>query len=645
MISALRNSLKDGGMTTIVWVGIGSMIIGSALPLVMKKKSEGWALRVNGAEIPYTQYAAELALIRDYISSMRAQYGQFADYLLQSMGFSDPQTMTMQQLVTQQLMIYGYTTQGISIGQQTVDYKLRDKLFIDESCADLLPPFLYKGEAIDQNMLKMYLQRRAMTVEQLQQRIKERVGTTFMQHAIQQLGYVTKADRTEAITLHNAQKDIAVTRIPLAAYKKEAEAQITVEQLHSFYEQENARARRYYVPEQRTGIVWKFDATNYGITVEDAAIERYYEANKAARYTKEQAKIEIRVLACTTHAEAVSVRGALLEGNTSFATAAQQYPFNAEAAANGGLLKPIARGTGDRIIERAAFVLINDSDISPVIEHEGRFILIQRVSKSAPVVTPLVKVRDEIKQQLQATQFKALCMQDLQALAQGKDTDAIAAFVKAHNGTKTERAYALADAKNDAERGLFTLDKSAYNAVAQGNECYLTYLDTITEVQKQPFEAVKEQVKEDLIADKAQRALMQAEIDLNHAIATKGWEAALREFPVKVEVTSFKGLSADNADAIENLKKHDIDIGTINALEKVGTVIFAKRGSDSTAVILNAITQSEKPITNEAKKEALATLEKRARNGISGSYIASLYRDAKIERNDMLALLDEENAI
>ena len=82
MITVLRNNLKDGGMLTIIWIAVASMIIGSALPLVMKKKSDSWALKVNGTEISYTTYAAELAIARDYITMLRSQYGQFADYLL-----------------------------------------------------------------------------------------------------------------------------------------------------------------------------------------------------------------------------------------------------------------------------------------------------------------------------------------------------------------------------------------------------------------------------------------------------------------------------------------------------------------------------------------------------------------------------------
>lgn len=255
MITLLRNSLKDGGMTTIVWVAVGSMIIGSALPLVMKKNSEEWALRINGAEVPYATYAAELAMVRDYITMLRAQYGQFAEYLLQSMGFSDPQSMTMQQLITQQLMVYGYKAQGIIVGQESINDKLADAKFIEESCGDLLPAFLYKDNKIDNNILKLYLQQRAMSIDQLQERLQERIGTVFMQQAVESLAYIPTQSVANKLAMNGATKDLALIRIPLADYKKTVSAELTDDQVKAFYSQENARANRYYTSEQRSGSV------------------------------------------------------------------------------------------------------------------------------------------------------------------------------------------------------------------------------------------------------------------------------------------------------------------------------------------------------------------------------------------------------
>jgi len=651
MITLLRNSLKDGGMTTIVWVAVGSMIIGSALPLVMKKgSSEDWALRVNGLEVPYTTYAAELAMIRDYISMLRAQYGQFADYLLQSMGFSDPQQMTMQQLITQKLMVYGYKTQGVVVSQEAVGRKVADKEFVEQSCADLLPSYLYKDNNIDNNVLKVYLQQRGMTVEDLQERLQERVGTVFIQQALEQLSYVPVQSMADSVTLQGATKELALVRMPLATYKKSVSANLDDAQIRAYYDQENARSKRYYVPEKRGGSIWEFDAQGYGTDVDNATIERYYEEHKTTRYQKEPAKIEVRALAFADRATADAVRAQLAEGTAKVATVAKEYPFDDESKVNNGLLKPITRGTGDRTIERAAFILAADGDISPIIESNGRFVLLERVSKTAPVITQLDKVRAEIKEQLQQTAFKDACLRELRELIKNNETDGLAAFRKAHGGKRWKKdgfadigaPIALSEAKTDEYKSLFTLEEGAYTAVTSGSKCYLVQLEKIEPAAIQPYETVAATVRNDLIEYRAQQALSQAALDFGHAIAVKGIREAAKEAGLTVAPATY----TEAGDVAKELRTtYGLDHKVLHSLEKIGTITMSAHNGDVVIAALEGIKPAVTAPTEAAVRDLTEGTLKRDRQTIVSGYIASLYRDATIEKNDILALLDKENTI
>ena len=646
MITALRNSLKDGGMTTIVWVAVGSMIIGSALPLVMKKSSsEAWALRINGVEVPYATYAAEVAMMREYINMLRAQYGQFADYLLQNMGFSDPQQMTMQQLITQQLMVYGYTAQGIAVGKEAVNQKLADKSFVDESCADLLPAFLYKDNKVDNNLLKLYLQQRGMTVDQLEERLQERVGTIFMQHALEQLSYLPEASVKASEAMQGATKELALVRIPLATYKKTVTAELDDAQLRAFYEQENNRAKRYYIPEKRLGAIWEFDAQGYGIDLDNAAIERYYEEHKATRYQKEAAKIEVRALAFTDKATAESTRAQLLDGSVKAATLAQKHPFNDESAANNGILNPITRGAGDRIIERAAFILAADGDFSPVIEHNGRFVILERIGKTAPVITPLSKVQNEIKEQLQQTQFKEACLRELRELIKNNEPEALNTFIKAHGGKRPKLdSIELSEAKTDAHKSLFALEEGAYTAVSSGSKCCLVQLEKIKPASMQPYEAVADTVRSDLIDYRAKQALTQAALQFNHTLASKGVRDAAREAGLSVTDYAYTETS-DNKVSKELRATYGFDHAALHNLEKVGTLAFAEHDGDVIIAVLEGVKPAAELAPESAQKDLIQGALTRDRQTIVAGYIASLYRDATIEKNDILALLDKENTI
>lgn len=643
MITVLRNSLKDGGMTTIIWIAVGSMIIGSALPLVMKKSGgEGWAIRVNGTEVPYTVYAAELAMVRDYVTMLRTQYGQFAEYILQNMGFTDPQSATVQQLINQQLMAYGYTVQGIAVGQASIDYKLHNQQFVENSCADLLPAFVYKDNVLDAQMLKLYLQRRGLTMEQLQQRLTDRIGASFLQQILQHAAYVPAATLTDAVQQTHSLKDIAVVRMSLDARKKQHAQTVTDEELRAFFEQENARAQRYYIPEHRTGTCWKFDRKGYDITFDNAALEAYYTEHKNTRYIKEAATVDVRALSFSDRAEAEMVRAKIVQGEAPFASFAQEYPFDADAAANGGLLKTITRGAGDRVIERAAFVLMQDGDVSPVIEHGNTYILIQRVHKTAPVFTPFSAVRDEISKQLNESRFKEQCMHELQALAHTAQADEIQAFAQLHKAEKTTLRASLTDARSTTERALFTLEKGGYTALNQGSECVLVRLDTVDPVQKQSFEAVQKQVKEDLIETKAHADIAAQFTSFKQTIVQKGFADAAHEYGLTID--HYKGVGGSDTDMLAKLRKQGIEITPLNRLERVGTLTTAEQQGDVIILFLEGIHQGAAQELEDATKLRAQRTTQTQETVVSG-YIASLYRDAKIERNDILALLEEDNTI
>lgn len=644
MITVLRNNLKDGGMITIVWIAVGSMIIGSALPLVMKKNSDNWALKVNGTEIPYTTYAAELAMARDYISMLRAQYGQFADYLLQSMGMSDPQAMTVQQLVTSQLMVDGYKRQGISISPQSIAYKLSDKDFIEKHCGDLLPSFLYKDGILDNSMLKTYLQRRNMTIEQLEERLQDRIGSVFMQQALQSLAYVPKASLKDAMQKDGLIKDILVIGLPLNLFKKTVtDDSITVEALKDFYNQENARDRRYYTVEKRSGELWQFKPESFGISIDDQAIEQYYEEHKTSRYTQEQGKVQVRAIAFPSQQQAEAARAELINKNVDMVSLAKEYPFDEQSAKNQGLLAPIIRGSGDRTIEKAAFILAQDGDISPVLAHKNRFILLERINKTAPILKSLAKVRDEIEQILKTARFKETCMRDLKELIQNPLEDTITLFAKNHKGVRSSLSLIQSDAKTEAEMALFALEPNAYTAITQGSDCYLVHLNTIVPSELQEFESIKDQVRTDLILDRAEKAMEKAAMDFLQTAQIYTVQSLAQE--KGYTFNEYNGIKSSDTAKIASLRKEGIDIGILNKLEKPGTYTLVNDNNDKLLIFLKNTSSKEETLTDSAKRSLEMGILKKETDTINSAYIASLYRDAKIEKNDILALLDEEIAI
>jgi SurA N-terminal domain len=645
MITVLRNTLKDGGMMTIVWIAVASMIIGSALPLMMKKSSGSWALKVNGTEIPYTTYAAELAMARDYINMLRAQYGQFADYLLQSMGIHDPQSMTVQQLISSQLMVDGYTKQGVYISPQSIAYKMSEKGFIDQHCSDLLPAFLYKDDSLDNNMLKVYLQRRNMTVEQLEGRLKERIGSVFMQQALQKLAYVPKVSIVNSLRKDTVTKDILLIRFSLDSFKKNSTLDtLSNESLKNFYTQENVRTRRYYAPEKRSGYMIQFKPDTYGVTIDDSAVEQYYNDQKVSRYTEEQSKVQVRAIAFSTKEEADLAHEQLINSRKKITEYVEEYPFDDQSLKNNGLLAPIVRGVGDRVLEKAAFVLTHDGDISPVLSHINRFVILERVQKTAPVIKPLTKVRNEIIQSLKTMRFNEMCSRDLRELIASPLEENIALFTMKHNGIRhSVVSLAQTEAKRDSERAFFEAGLNTYEIVPQGADCYLIHVDTINPSTLQPFESIEAQVRSDFIAHGAIIALEKAMIEfLRTSSHNKPQELARN---LGYSFNTYTGIKATDSSKVASLQKEGLGIDTLNKLEKAGTYAVVNDGDDKLLVFVENISFDDENATGSAQNTVETGLIKQESDIINAAYIASLYRDAKIEKNDILALLDEENTI
>jgi hypothetical protein len=158
----------------------------------------------------------------------------------------------------------------------------------------------------------------------------------------------------------------------------------------------------------------------------------------------------------------------------------------------------------------------------------------------------------------------------------------------------------------------------------------------------QSYESVETTVRNDLIAYRAQQALSQAALDFGHTLADKGLREAAKEAGLTVKSHTY----TEAGDAAKELRtSYGLDHKVLHSLEKVGTVGMAEHEGDLVIVALEGIKPAAAAPTEQALKDLTETADKRDRQTIVAGYIASLYRDATIEKNDILALLDKENTI
>ncbi|MGH7137590.1 MAG: peptidylprolyl isomerase, partial [Pirellulales bacterium] len=93
--------------------------------------------------------------------------------------------------------------------------------------------------------------------------------------------------------------------------------------------------------------------------------------------------VQTRLIACSTAADAESVRLKALANPDEFGNLAKQYSIDTVSASSKGLIQPIHHHQGDANIERVAFAL-KPNDISEVVQVGDQFVILKCEAKLKP---------------------------------------------------------------------------------------------------------------------------------------------------------------------------------------------------------------------------------------------------------------------
>ena len=133
------------------------------------------------------------------------------------------------------------------------------------------------------------------------------------------------------------------------------------------------------------------------VKVSDADVQKYYDENKASRYTVAESR-SVRHILVKTKAEADRIRGQL-EGGEDFAALAKQSSLDPGSKDQGGKLT-VSRGQTVAPFDKAAFSL-KTNQLSVPIKTEFGFHLIEPLAAvKAGSVTPFAQVKEQIRTQL-----------------------------------------------------------------------------------------------------------------------------------------------------------------------------------------------------------------------------------------------------
>jgi parvulin-like peptidyl-prolyl isomerase len=658
MITQIRKSFKSNGFKIALWFILLALSAGMLFQtqLFQWGSRASWAARVNGKELGYNELIRKAAMHQEFVSNLRAQYGDYADVWLKSLGMNlDPKESAMQELLQEELLNQAAKKIGIQVGPEYISEKLSNPLFVQQELGGLIPAGVmdqYGG--INMQILKNYLNRMGLSVSDFEDNVAQAVTRNMMGQLIKLGAYTPEFAIKDYYNVKNIRKKFEILVIPLSALiAQEKSHKVSEDELKDFFNRESAQNQRYWIPEKRSATVWSMEPEEEGGAVSSQEIESYYNDHKASKYVESPAKVKVRRILIAVNGEAERpgamekarrIQDQLRKSPNSFAELAQESSDDAQTAKKGGIMDEFSRGEKDREFEKAAFVLKSKGDLSDVITTPQGYELLQLESKTPAQYKSFESVREEIATALISQKFNMRFAKEIQNLFEQTKGDA-AAFEKALEDKGAQKTTIKDIAADDPKWGkqIFAIrNVGEINSYAQDNVGKVLQLTKIQDKTLPTLESVQDAVEKDFYEIRAKKAMKNKLSELKKLAQSS---ASLKEVQAavpgsKIETTDW--IAPSDNQSVMALHKKGIPVNALMQLNKPGNVAIAYEGNDGYILRLE---EAEIMAENDfqSKKAAVAReLEAQEMKLYLAGFVASLYRSAKIEKNESSGPINED---
>ncbi len=638
MITTIRNQFKHATYRYIMFCIVVVIAMGMiSLPSLIKqeKATISWIAKVNGDKISYKNFAREVADRSEWLMHVRSQYGQYADLLLQAMNIStDPKALAMEILIKESLMNQCAQLLGIHLHTDYVSQSMNDQKYVQQYLGNIVPLFVFdQSGTLNVEKLKAFLKHKGISAQNFDEKIEQALTRLQCMNFIELSCYVPSFDSRQEYIATQLGKQFSYITFSLDQFLSQAKKTVlNDEDISAFYTKENTVRRRYWVPEKRNGIMWKFSAKNYNIPVSDEEIMQYYEDNKVNKYVLDPVKIEVnqiteKQLSQFSDVSLEVVRKELMLDPSS------------EWADQWELLEPFSRGERKGTFEREAFALQNNGDISSIIETENGNVILQLVKRIPRTYKPLYMVRNEIKNILIEKHFKKNFVKDIKAIALHDDPKAIESFISQKTGKKEVISGSL---KSDTRlsQELFGLTKGEYGFFIENGIGVAVKLTDIEEKHLPALDTIKEIVKEDLWQEQARDTMMLTIEKVMSAASEMSFKEIQQNYGGILRFTEMVKPTDDKK--IRELDEKGLPAREMLGLDKIGAIFTHHADNMGMIIKLDALEPYNENMLSDAQKEINTRLEATRIKLQLESVVASLHRNATIETNESILIAGEE---
>jgi len=655
MITTIRRSFKTRAYKIMLWTIFLAMTVGGGLFSLVEvirmtffgAPATNWVLQVNKHTITAPEFMRAVADQEERIRIIRSQYGQYADLYFQMMGMKlDPVGLATKSLIGKTLINEAAAALPVRVNAEAARAQLNNPMFISQEISDLVPFFTWDHSlgGINPVMLHQYHQQIGVTTQDFERELIKAVKRNDLKQLVDHGSYIPEFELKKQFAQNYQGHKFSIMTITEQSIQDQLKKQpATTDALKSYYDLKNTQERRYYVPEKRSVKIVTFDPATYGITVTDEQVESYYNNNKA-QFIEQPAQVQVRhiLLKVSDSAQdahvrekAEAMRQELMKAPATFAAKAKEVSEDTKTAAQGGTMPFFAKGTHDKNFEKTAFLLKEDGAISDLVRTGQGYEILQRIGKKAQTFKPLASVSKDIKESLRKKKFAEQFGSDVRrALAQSNPKASLESFIKEHAGKETGSKEITAD-NSILAKTAFRLKENETSFYQDPTQGVVVTVAAIKPTFTPSFEEVKAQVTEDYYKEKAHEVLLTRLEELKKPGA---FQASLKTGP-KTEPTGWlknpRTAQVDDAE-IKALMSKGLDLGKMFQLENINSVMTQEQGDKGFVVRLDDIEKFDPAAFQEKKNELLTDLERQKKSLLMAGFVASLYRNAKINKNESL---------
>lgn len=645
MISFIREKMGTRWLNAFVWVAILSMsgIFFMADFLKLFKKHGDYAIRVNGAVLSATEFEHGVQSQKEKLAYMQQQYGDQAMQMMlaSQTSFSlDPVQNIVNNFVLSSLINQTGDKLKLVIPAATIRKELINKL-----------PVALVDQVSSKIDKKAVQQTYKQSVSELEKLVAKELQATLVLDLVSSAALVGQFEIDQDYANRNGRKKFAVITFPAKELVAKINAQkISDHELAGYFKQQNDLKKRYWTEEVRAGKLWKLTLKDFAIKVTEQDVSHFYHKNKKSLYQEKPAQIKIRRILIpkksdqdiyATYTQAKELRAKLVSGQASFAN---HHPKETV------IEQSTDKATG---VEKAAFALKTDGEISPVIELPEGIEIIQRISRTPATFKSLDALRSQITKELTTQKFHKIVEVTLRRMSSSASgAQQFKLFADKKNITGTNLVGTIND-QDPQVRALFSIKAAGrLNYSFEGDNLTVEGLTGVNKAHVKKLAEIRATVLQNYQADLVAKA-MQAKLNqVKQAYIDKkvSFESLAKQFDGELYTTKELTRSEVYDDAQLRAKRIPLDV--VWDLARVDAVTtYITRGdefmigdagisrADRAGYVIRLVDlKLPAPSAEMAEKKAAIakTLINQRNYQWQQGFIASLGKNAKIETNQTL---------